>query len=132
MTISYIALGSNLNNPKKQLKIALRYISEIPTTKITAESSVHKTKPLGPQDQPDFMNQVIAVETALNAHALLYALQAIENLMGRVRTVHWGPRIIDCDILRFGDEIIDTDDLIIPHPEMHHRDFVLIPLAEIL
>ncbi|MCX7120249.1 MAG: 2-amino-4-hydroxy-6-hydroxymethyldihydropteridine diphosphokinase [Gammaproteobacteria bacterium] len=132
MTISYIALGSNLNNPKKQLKIALQLISGIPKTNITAQSSVHETKPLGPQNQPDFMNQVIAVETQLTPHELLYALQAIENVMGRVRTIHWGPRIIDCDILRFGDEVINTSDLIIPHPEMHHRDFVLIPLAEIL
>ncbi|OGT48194.1 MAG: 2-amino-4-hydroxy-6-hydroxymethyldihydropteridine diphosphokinase [Gammaproteobacteria bacterium RIFCSPHIGHO2_12_FULL_38_11] len=132
MTISYIALGSNLNNPKKQLKLALHLISEISNTRITTKSSVHETKPLGPQNQPNFMNQVIAVETQLSAHELLYALQAIENLMGRVRTVHWGPRIIDCDILSFGDEIINTDDLIVPHPEMYNRDFVLVPLAEIL
>src|SRR3989338_11379681 len=128
MTISYIALGSNLNNPKKQLKLALHLISEISNTRITTKSSVHETKPLGPQNQPNFMNQVIAVETQLSAHALLYALQAIENAMGRVRTVRWGPRIIDCDILSFGDEIINTDDLIVPHPEMYNRDFVLVPL----
>lgn len=131
MTTAYIALGSNLNNPKKQLKIAVRHISAIPQTILLSQSSIYQTKPIGPQNQPDFMNQVIAIETPLLAHALLYALQAIENTMGRVRTTHWGPRIIDCDILLFGDEIINTDDLIIPHPEMHKRDFVLKPLSEI-
>ena len=128
----YIALGSNLNNPREQLQIAISYIRAIPKTVVMAESSVYETKPVGPQDQPDFMNQVIAVETELTPHELLYALQAIENKMGRVRTRHWGPRIIDCDILLFGNERIHTDDLIIPHPEMHHRDFVLKPLSEIL
>ena len=132
MTVSYIALGSNLNSPCEQLQAAISHIRAIPKTVIVAESSVHETKPVGPQDQPDFMNQVIAVETELTPHELLYALQAIENKMGRVRTIHWGPRIIDCDILLFGDEKIHTDDLIIPHPEMHHRDFVLKPLSEIL
>ncbi|MCX7126244.1 MAG: 2-amino-4-hydroxy-6-hydroxymethyldihydropteridine diphosphokinase [Gammaproteobacteria bacterium] len=132
MTISYIALGSNLNNPAEQLQKALLLIKEIKKTTITAQSTMHETKPLGPQDQPNFMNQVIAVKTELTAHELLYALQAIENAMGRVRTVHWGPRIIDCDILLFGDEIMNTADLIIPHPEMNNRAFVLEPLAEIL
>ncbi|MCX7125078.1 MAG: 2-amino-4-hydroxy-6-hydroxymethyldihydropteridine diphosphokinase, partial [Gammaproteobacteria bacterium] len=131
MTISYIALGSNLNNPCRQLQMAILHIRIIPKTVITAKSSVHETKPIGPQDQPNFMNQVIAIETKLTPHELLYALQAIENKMGRVRTVQWGPRIIDCDILLFGDEVISTDDLTIPHPEMHHRDFVLKPLSEI-
>ena len=131
MTLSYIALGSNLNNPQKQLEIALNHIKEISKTIVIAESSIHKTKPVGLEDQPDFMNQVIAVETQLSAHALLYALQSIENAMGRVRTAHWGPRIIDCDILLFGDAVINTADLIIPHPEMNNRAFVLKPLAEI-
>lgn len=132
MTKCFIALGSNLNNPVEQLKIALLHIRAVQNTVIVAESSVYETKPVGPQDQPDFMNQVIAVETRLSAHELLYALQAIENKMGRVRTRHWGPRVIDCDILLFGDESIHTDDLIVPHPEMQHREFVLKPLAEIL
>lgn len=131
MIISYIALGSNLNNPAKQLQIALQRISQIPRTVILKQSSVHETLPVGPQNQPNFMNQVISVETYLTAHELLLALQDIENKMGRVRNERWGPRIIDCDILLFGDERVNTPDLIIPHPEMMNRDFVLIPLAEI-
>jgi 2-amino-4-hydroxy-6-hydroxymethyldihydropteridine pyrophosphokinase len=131
MTITYIALGSNLNNPAQQLEIALQYISQIPRTTILKKSSVHETVPLGPQNQPNFMNQVISVETQLTAQELLFALQDIENKMGRVRKEHWGPRIIDCDILLFGDEIVNTPNLIIPHPEMMNRDFVLKPLAEI-
>ena len=129
-SVSYIALGSNLNNPREQLKIALAYIAEIPHTKIISQSSVYKTKPIGPQNQPDFMNQVIAVETILTAHELLYALQDIENKMGRVRSVHWGPRIIDCDILLFGDEKIETDDLTVPHPEIDNREFLIALLNE--
>lgn len=131
MAIAYIALGSNLNNPVKQVQNALRFIADIEKTQLIAESSLHETAPLGPQDQPNYINQVIAVETQLTPHALLQALLAIEKSMGRVRDVRWGPRIIDCDILLFGREIIATDDLVIPHPEMTKRAFVLYPLAEI-
>lgn len=130
-TIAYVALGSNLNHPEKQVEIAVEFIRGIPSTNVTAESSVYETLPLGPSDQPNYINQVIAVETELSAHDLLHALQAIENKMGRVRTVRWGARIIDCDIILFGDESIQTDELTIPHPEYKNRDFVLYPLAEI-
>lgn len=129
--ISYVALGSNLNNPEKQVQNAVQLICDIPNTVVVAESSLYHSKPLGPPDQPDYVNQVIAVETALTAHELLYALQDIEKKMGRVRTVRWGPRIIDCDIILFGDETIATAELTIPHPEYQKRDFVLYPLAEI-
>jgi len=129
--IAYIALGSNLRNPRKQVQQAVQQINVISKTKVIAESSLYQTAPLGPQDQPDYINQVIAVETALTAHELLRELLFIENKMGRVRTVKWGARIIDCDIILFGDENICTDDLIIPHPEMTKRSFVLEPLAEI-
>lgn len=131
MTVAYIALGSNLNDPVKQLQTARENIQCISKTSITAESSVYKTAPLGPQNQPDFCNQVIAIETQLSAHELLYALLTIENEMGRVRDVRWGPRIIDCDIILFGCEVINTEELTIPHPEYKNRDFVLYPLAEI-
>ncbi|EKD77478.1 MAG: 2-amino-4-hydroxy-6-hydroxymethyldihydropteridine pyrophosphokinase [uncultured bacterium] len=131
MTIAYVALGSNLNDPRKQVITALRFIRDIANTIVIAESSLHQTVPMGPQDQPDYINQVIAVKTQLTAHELLFALQTIENKMGRVRTIRWGARIIDCDILLFGDEVIHTENLIIPHPEMTKRPFVLDPLAEI-
>lgn len=131
MTISYIALGSNLNNPKKQLQNAAFHIAKIPHTSIIAQSSLYETKPLGPQNQPDYVNQVIAVATQLSPHELLKALLAIELQMGRVRRERWGARIIDCDIILFGDQIIQTPALSIPHPEMKNRAFVLYPLAEI-
>lgn len=131
MTTSYIALGSNLNNPAKQVQDAVSHIAKIPHTTIIAQSYLHQTKPLGPQNQPDYVNQVIAVETQLSPHALLNALLAIELQMGRVRLERWGARIIDCDIILFGDQVIQTPDLTIPHPEMKNRSFVLYPLAEI-
>ena len=131
MTIAYIALGSNLDNPAKQMQRVGDYIRDIPKTQVVARSRILETEPLGPLNQPNYLNQVIAVETKLTAHELLYALQAIENAMGRVRTVRWGARVIDCDILLFGDEVINTHDLMIPHPEMHHRDFITTLLAEI-
>jgi 2-amino-4-hydroxy-6-hydroxymethyldihydropteridine diphosphokinase len=129
--ISYIALGSNLNNPRKQVQTALQRISAMDKTTIIAQSRLYETKPLGPQDQSDYINQVIAIETTLSPHALLAALQQIENEMGRVRTIRWGARIIDCDILLYGNEIVESPNLLIPHPEMTKRDFVLYPLAEI-
>lgn len=129
--IAYVALGSNLNHPEKQVETAVEFIRAIALTNVIAESSLYETVPLGPCDQPSYINQVIAVETALSAHDLLRALQAIENKMGRIRTVRWGARLIDCDIILFGDESIQTDELTIPHPEYQNRDFVLYPLAEI-
>jgi 2-amino-4-hydroxy-6-hydroxymethyldihydropteridine diphosphokinase len=131
ITTSYIALGSNLNNPVKQVQNALLHIANIPHTTITAQSRLYETKPLGPQNQPDYVNQVIAVETQLSPHALLNALLDIELQMGRIRLERWGARIIDCDIILFGDQIIQTPSLTIPHPEMKNRSFVLYPLAEI-
>ncbi len=131
MTTSYIALGSNLNNPKKQVQDAITHIANISRTIITAQSSLYKTKPLGPQNQPDYVNQVIAVTTQLSPHELLKALLEIELQMGRIRLERWGARIIDCDIILFGNQVIQTPDLIIPHPEMKNRNFVLYPLAEI-
>lgn len=130
MTLAYISLGSNLDHPREQVKTALASICCIPDTRIIMESSVLETQPIGPQDQPNFINQVIVVKTALLPHELLYALQAIENTMGRVRTQHWGPRIIDLDILLFGDETIKTDELVVPHPEIAHRPFILSLLEE--
>ena len=130
-TTAYIALGSNLDHPVLQVQIAVSHIQLISCTTIVAQSNLYETKPLGPADQPDYINQVIAVETQLTAHELLHALLHIENVMGRVRNVRWGPRIIDCDIILFGKEKINTDELTVPHPEYKKRDFVLYPLAEI-
>lgn len=127
----YIALGSNLSNPKEQVHNAVKHIEKIPRTRVIAKSSLYKTPPLGPQNQPEYINQVICIETTLTAYALLQALLAIEIKMGRIRLERWGARIIDCDIILFGNEVINTPALTIPHPEMTKRSFVLFPLAEI-
>lgn len=131
MHLAYIALGSNLNDPQWQVQTALTKINALHGTCVVACSGQYQTAPLGPAGQPHYVNQVIAIETELTPHDLLHALQLIEQEMGRVRTVRWGARIIDCDILLFDNEIIQTEDLIVPHPEMTKRAFVLIPLAEI-
>ncbi|SEM15028.1 2-amino-4-hydroxy-6-hydroxymethyldihydropteridinediphosphokinase [Syntrophus gentianae] len=94
-------------------------------------SSFYRTEPVGFVDQEDFVNAVAEVRTVLTARALLQALQQIETEMGRVRTTRWGPRIIDLDILLFGQEVVQEGDLVIPHPELHRRRFVLVPLNEL-
>ncbi len=133
-TTAYIGLGSNLEEPIKQVLCAIKLIDTIPDTQVTACSSLYKTSPVGPQDQPDFINAVLKIETKQPPRELLAILQYIESEQGRVRREsdeRWGPRIIDLDILLYGDEPYVDDDLIIPHKEMHRRSFVLIPLAEI-
>ena len=127
----YIGLGSNLENPLSQLQIAIEHLEALPATDLVNCSQFYGSKPLGPDDQPDFVNAVCQVETQLSPHALLAALQQIEIEQGRIKKRHWGERLIDLDILLYADEIIKTADLTIPHAEIDLRDFVLIPLAEI-
>ena len=129
--IAYIALGSNLKTPEYQLSKAIAHIRALLDTVFCAASSVYRTAPVGVVDQPDFFNQVIAVDTKLSAVALLQSLLSIEDVMGRMRTQHWGPRVIDCDLLLYGDACVETDFLTLPHPHMTKRAFVLYPLAEI-
>ena len=128
---SYIALGSNINNPSMQVDKAVDLIRSIPESKIVAISSKHVTKPYGYLQQNDFINSVLQLRTSLTAFDLLIYLQQIENKMGRVRSFTWGPRVIDLDILLYADQVISTASLKIPHPEMHKRSFVLAPLSEI-
>ena len=129
---SYIGLGSNLGDPEMQLTSALAALNGIPDTDLVRCSSFYRSKPLGPGDQPDFINAVALLDSALTAIALLARLQSIENRQGRVRGgIQWGPRTIDLDMLLYGAEIIDEPGLIVPHPEMRHRNFVLIPLLEL-
>ncbi len=127
----YIGLGANLNQPLEQLRQAKIAIAQLPKTFIVATSSIYQSQPLGPQDQPDFLNAVLQITTEFSPQELLIALQTIEQQQGRQRTQHWGPRTLDLDILLFDDQIIDQADLKIPHPEMLNRAFVLVPLAEI-
>jgi 2-amino-4-hydroxy-6-hydroxymethyldihydropteridine diphosphokinase len=131
MTIAYIGLGSNLDSPRQHISTAIKALGEIQSTRTLNVSSLYKSKPVGPQDQGDYINAVAQIETELEPLMLLDSLQAIENTHGRVRNERWGPRTLDLDILMFGNEIIQNDRLTIPHPEMLNRSFVLIPLAEI-
>ena len=131
MTIAYIGLGSNMNSPVKQIKSAITSIEEIIYTKIIGVSSLYKSKPVGPQNQDDYINAVIKIETKLVPYQLLECLHDIEEKHGRIRKEHWGPRILDLDILIFGNEIMVDEKLTIPHPEIENRSFVLAPLIEI-
>lgn len=131
-TIAYIGLGSNLSEPIKQVKNAIVEIKKIPNSHVSAVSSLYLSKPMGPQDQEDYVNGVLALQTSLSPVELLNALQTIENQAGRVRKeARWGARILDLDIILYGNEIIDSERLTIPHYGMAKREFVLIPLTEI-
>jgi len=132
MVVAYIGLGSNLSEPIKQIQLAISEIEQIPHSLVTTASSLYLSKPMGPQDQDDYINAVLAIKTSLSAIELLNALQAIENSSGRVRKENrWGARILDLDIILFGNEVINTDRLTVPHYGMCEREFVLLPLAEI-
>lgn len=132
MTLAYIAIGSNLASPLEQVNAAVQAIEEIPDSRVVAVSSFYRTPPLGPQDQPDYLNAAVALETALAPDELLSHTQRIELQQGRVRKAErWGPRTLDLDIMLFGQEIIHTDTLTVPHYDMHNRGFMLWPLYEI-
>ena len=127
----YIGLGSNLQNPKAQLERAILQLKALANTTLIQHSSFYQTQPVGPQDQPDFINAVVKLNTTLSPQDLLTALQAIENKQQRVRTRRWGARTLDLDILLYGDQTVNTPTLTIPHLHILDRDFVLIPLLEI-
>ena len=132
MTLVYIALGSNLASPLEQVNAAVKALGEIPDTRLVAVSSFYRTPPLGPQDQPDYLNAAVALETTLAAEVLLSHTQRIELQHGRVRKAErWGPRTLDLDIMLFGQAIIHTDNLTVPHYDMYNRGFMLWPLYEI-
>ena len=132
MTVVYIAIGSNLASPLEQVNAAVQAIGEIPDSRIVAVSSFYRTPPLGPQDQPDYLNAAVALDTALAPEALLDHTQRIELQQGRVRKAErWGPRTLDLDIMLFGDEVINTERLTVPHYDMKNRGFMLWPLFEI-
>ena len=127
----YIALGSNLEHPQAQLTAALQALNALSDSRLTAVSSFYQSKPLGPQDQPDYVNAVACLETSLAPLALLDELQRIEHEQGRVRLRRWGERTLDLDILLYADHIIQSERLTVPHYDMHQREFVIIPLFEI-
>lgn len=129
--IAYVGLGSNLENPINQVKTALTELALLPESRLIAQSCLYRTPPMGPPDQPDYINAVAALETNLEAEDLLSHLQYIEELHQRKRIIHWGPRTLDCDILLYGQSVINTDRLKVPHPGLAQRLFVLKPLLEI-
>ena len=129
--VAYIALGSNLDNPKMQIQDAFAELDEIENTRLLQTSSLYASAPWGYADQPDFVNAVASVETELPPRRLLDELLKIETWHGRARSFANAPRTLDLDIALYGDEIVDEESLKIPHPRMHERAFVLVPLGEI-
>jgi len=129
--IAYLGLGANLGEPAQQVREAVSRLNNADEVEVTRVSSFYRNPPLGPQDQPWYVNAVARVRTRLGPEELLRLLQQIETAMGRERGERWGPRLIDLDLLLYNGEVIFTPDLVVPHPEMHHRVFVLAPLAEI-
>lgn len=127
----YLGLGSNMGDKDENLARALELIEQTDEITVTRKSSLYITSPWGKTDQDDFLNQVIEVETGLAPLELLQVLQEIEIKMGRLRNETWGPRVIDLDILLYGEETINLHDLIVPHPHLYARLFVLVPLQEI-
>ncbi|ABG42434.1 2-amino-4-hydroxy-6-hydroxymethyldihydropteridine pyrophosphokinase [Paraglaciecola sp. T6c] len=132
MSQVYVGLGSNLAQPQQQISQALRAIELLPASHISATSSLYISRPMGPQDQPSYVNAVVEVQTKMQAVEFLHCLQKIELEHGRVRKAErWGPRTLDLDILIFGTQIIDSVELTVPHYGMKEREFVLYPLHEI-
>jgi 2-amino-4-hydroxy-6-hydroxymethyldihydropteridine diphosphokinase len=131
MTRAFIGVGSNLENPLLQVQRALGELAALPASQLVASSSLYRSPPMGPADQPYYVNAVVELATELAAVSLLDELQAIEQQHRRIRTEHWGPRTLDLDILLYGNAKVRTPRLQIPHPGIGQRNFVLYPLAEI-
>ena len=130
-TIAYIGIGSNLGEPIQNCRKAIESLSRSKGIALITVSSFYRTEPVGIEDQALFVNAVVEIKTELSVHRLMQTLMAIENEMGRIRDVKGGSRIIDLDLLFYGQQVISEMDLIVPHPEAHRRRFVLEPLCEI-
>ncbi len=132
MINAYIAVGSNLGDPVAQAKLAIESLKGLPNSRVIEASSLYSSTPMGPQNQPDYINAVVKIETELQPLELLDNTQKIENEQGRVRKEErWGPRTLDLDIILYGDQTIDLPRLVVPHYGMREREFVLYPLLEI-
>jgi 2-amino-4-hydroxy-6-hydroxymethyldihydropteridine diphosphokinase len=129
--IAYIGLGSNVGDRAGYLSRARSALGSLPGTRVVGESSIEETEPVGPVEQGVFLNQIVAVETSLSPADLLRELHAIERREGRERTVRWGPRTLDLDIVCFARQTVDEPSLKVPHPELHNRDFWRRELAEL-
>jgi 2-amino-4-hydroxy-6-hydroxymethyldihydropteridine diphosphokinase len=127
-----VALGSNLSDPPSQIENALRALAALPGSMLVLRSALWRSRPLGPQDQPEFVNAAAGLLTDKDPRGLLADLQALERHLGKTEpAVRWGPRVIDLDLLAFADLVADEPGLTLPHPGLHRRNFVLYPLAEI-
>lgn len=131
MRKAFISIGSNIGDRLNHLKEAVRALHSHEGISVLSVSSIYETEPVGYADQADFLNLATGIETELSAHELLAVCQEIEQELGRVRDVRWGPRTVDLDILLYNNDNIEDEDLVVPHPRMHVRAFVLIPLLEI-
>ncbi|MFL5766348.1 MAG: 2-amino-4-hydroxy-6-hydroxymethyldihydropteridine diphosphokinase [Actinomycetota bacterium] len=128
---AYVGLGSNLGNRLENLRSAVRDLARTPGIRFVRSSSVYETAPVGGPEQGNFLNAVVEVSTELEPVGLLEAMRRIENELGRVRAARFGPRTIDLDLLLYGDEHIEEPELTVPHPRMHERAFVVVPLTEL-
>jgi 2-amino-4-hydroxy-6-hydroxymethyldihydropteridine diphosphokinase len=128
---AFLGLGSNLGDRLANLQRAVDLLGEREGIDVRASSRVYATDPVGGPPQPEYLNAVIEVETTLEPYSVLGAIREVEDALGRERLERWGPRSIDVDVLTFGDREIDEPDLIVPHPRMHERAFVLVPLLEL-
>ncbi len=129
--MAYIGIGSNLGDPLENCRRSIALLDNPPETKVLTSSSFYKTEPVGEEDQDWFINAVAQIATELEPEDLLDSLLQIETAMGRIREEKWGPRIIDLDLLLYEDRVLNSDALQVPHPEMTHRCFVLMPLCEL-
>jgi 2-amino-4-hydroxy-6-hydroxymethyldihydropteridine diphosphokinase len=131
VSLVYIGLGANLDQPQQQLEQALIELAQLPNSTLVSHSSLYHSKPVGPQDQPDYINAVALLETELSPLALLDTLQQLEQDHGRIRKRYWGERSLDLDIILIDQQVIESERLTVPHPFAKQRSFVLIPLSEI-
>lgn len=127
----YIGIGSNMGDSKATINEAINIIQSTAGINLLSVAPYYRTAPVGYADQDYFINTVAEINTTLNPRQLLHRLQEIENQKGRVRVIHWGPRTLDLDILLYGEQVISDPDLEVPHPRMHQRAFVMVPLADL-
>ena len=131
MTLAYVGLGANLGRREETLQRAVRLLQETDSVDVLAISTLRETEPVGVFDQPAFLNGAVELRTSRSARELLEVVLEIERSLGRVRGERWGPRVIDLDLLVFGDEVVDEPGLHVPHPRLHERRFALEPLVEL-
>jgi 2-amino-4-hydroxy-6-hydroxymethyldihydropteridine diphosphokinase len=131
-TPAYVALGSNLSGPRRRVEAAFEALAGLTGSRLVLRSSLWRSAPMGPQDQPAFVNAAAGLVTTMSPHAFLECLKSLEQALGKTEpAVRWGPRVIDLDLLVFGELKLDEPEITLPHPGLHQRNFVLYPLSEI-